>query len=66
MASMKAAEIHCARSWPIAKYRVISGTATFTMVIDKAEAIMPTITVARTIHLYDSPWRLRRSSSVSG
>ena len=44
MATMKPDVTHCARPWPSAKCRLMSGIATFTMVDDMIEAIVPTIT----------------------
>ena len=64
--AMKAAEIHCARSCPIWKYRLMSGTATFTMVEDMIEAIIPTMTVSSTSHRKRGPWRSRSCSIVVG
>ena len=48
IAAMKPADIHCARSWPSANTRLMSGTATLTMVDDMIDAIVPVITVSRT------------------
>jgi hypothetical protein len=45
IAAMKPAATHCARSWPMAKWRIRSGTATLTMVEDITEAMLPIITV---------------------
>ena len=44
MATMKPEDTHCARSWPMAKCRLMSGTATLTMVDDMMAATEPTIT----------------------
>ena len=44
IATMKPEATHCARSCPMAKCRLMSGTATFTMVDDMIAAIEPTIT----------------------
>ena len=44
IATMKPEATHWARSCPMAKCRLMSGTATFTMVDDMIEAIEPTMT----------------------
>ena len=44
MATMKPEVTHCARSCPSAKWWLMSGIATLTMVDDMMEAIVPTIT----------------------
>ncbi|MCY1362018.1 hypothetical protein D9M69_487160 [compost metagenome] len=44
MAAMKPEVTHCARSWPSAKWWLMSGIATLTMVEDMIDAITPTIT----------------------
>ena len=44
MATMKPDATHCARSWPMAKCRLMSGTATLMMVDDMIAATEPTIT----------------------
>ena len=44
IAAMKPEEAHCARSWPSAKWWLMSGMATLTMVEDMTEAMVPTIT----------------------
>jgi hypothetical protein len=44
MATMKPELTHCARSWPSVKCWLIAGIATFTMVEDMIEAIVPVIT----------------------
>ena len=48
IAAMKPADSHCARSWPSAKTRLMSGTATLTMVEAMIDATVPIITVAST------------------
>ena len=45
---MKPAESHCARSWPSAKTRLMSGTATLMIVDAMIDATVPIITVAST------------------
>ena len=45
---MKPADSHCARSWPKVKRRLMSGTATLTIVDAMIDAIVPIITVSRT------------------
>jgi hypothetical protein len=44
MAAMKPEDTHCARSCPIVKCRLMSGTATVMMVEDMIDAIAPTMT----------------------
>ncbi len=44
MAAMKPDVTHCARSCPSVKCWLMSGMATFTMVDDITEAMVPTIT----------------------
>ncbi len=48
IAAMKPADIHCARSWPSVKTRLMSGTATLTIVADMIDATVPIITVSNT------------------
>ena len=48
IAAMKPAESHCARPWPSANARLMSGTATLMMVAAMIEAIVPSITVSST------------------
>ena len=48
IAAMKPADSHCARSWPRLKTRLMSGTATLTMVDAMIDAIVPIITVSST------------------
>jgi hypothetical protein len=48
IAAMKPADSHCARSWPSAKTRLMSGTATLMIVEAMIEAIVPIITVTST------------------
>ena len=45
---MKPADSHCARSWPSAKTRLMSGTATLTIVDAMIDATVPIITVSST------------------
>jgi hypothetical protein len=44
MATMKPELTHCARSWPSAKWWLMSGIATLTMVDDMMDAMVPIIT----------------------
>ena len=44
MATMKPELTHCARSWPSTKTWLMAGIATFTMVDDMIEAMVPVIT----------------------
>ncbi|MCY1308088.1 hypothetical protein D9M70_580710 [compost metagenome] len=44
IATMKPELTHCARSWPSAKWWLMSGIATLTMVEDMMDAIVPTMT----------------------
>ena len=44
MAAMKPEVTHCARAWPSVKYWLMSGIATFTMVEDMMDAIVPSMT----------------------
>ena len=46
--TMKPVATHWARSWPTSKARLMSGTATLTMVEEMIAAIMPTITATST------------------
>jgi hypothetical protein len=46
MATMKPELTHCARSCPSVKWWLMSGMATFTMVDDMMEAIVPIITAS--------------------
>jgi hypothetical protein len=48
IAAMNPAAIHCARSWPSVNTRLMSGSATLTMVEDMIDAIVPTITLTST------------------
>ncbi len=48
IAPMKPADSHCACAWPSANTRLMSGTATLTIVEAMIEATVPIITVART------------------
>ena len=44
MATMNPEVTHCARSCPSVKWRLMSGMATFMMVDDITDAMVPTIT----------------------
>jgi hypothetical protein len=44
MVTMKPELTHCARSWPSVKWWLMSGMATFTMVDDMMDAMVPIIT----------------------
>lgn len=46
VATMKPEVTHCARSCPSAKWWLMSGMATFTMVEEMMEAMVPTITLS--------------------
>lgn len=46
IAVMKPAATHCARSCPMPKCRIRSGTATLTIVDDITDAMLPIITVS--------------------
>ena len=46
IATMKPLVTHCARAWSNAKCWLMPGIATFTMVDDMIEAIVPTITAS--------------------
>ena len=48
IAAMKAAETHCARSWPRLKCSLSAGTATLTIVEARIDATVPIITVVST------------------
>ena len=50
VATMKPELTHCARSWPSAKWWLMSGMATFTMVDDMMDAIVPIITDSNSSH----------------
>ena len=49
IAARKAADSHCALSWPMPKLPMISGIATLITVIERAVEMEPTITVLVTI-----------------
>ena len=70
IAAMKPADSHCARSWPSAKTRLMSGTATL-MVVDAitdtiTDAIAPIITVNRAYQRKFGPMRFSRAAREWG
>ena len=55
MATMKPDDTHCTRVWPSMKCWLMSGMATFMMVEDMTEAMVPSITDSNSSQRWRSP-----------
>jgi len=65
-AAMKLAESHCAREGVSTNWRLMSGTATLTMVAAITEAMVPTITLSSTHQRKLGPMLARIASRLPG